>query len=66
MKNWLASSRQLAQQPRQKEAAAQHAQVCHLWLGVLKEGFDEASLHFEAEEVEVTCGFPVGELGVPK
>ena len=32
----------------------------------MKEGFDEASLHFEAEEVEVTCGFPVGELGVPK
>ena len=31
-----------------------------IWLGVLKEGF-EASVHFEAEEVEVTYGFPVDD-----
>ena len=36
-----------------------------IWLGVLKEGF-EASVHFEAQEVEVIYGFPLDELGVPK
>ena len=36
-----------------------------VWLGVLKESFESAA-HYDAEESEVTYGFPVDALGVPK
>ena len=36
-----------------------------IWFGGLKESF-EVSVHYGTEEVKVTCGFPVDELGVPK
>lgn len=36
-----------------------------IWLGVLKESFENV-VHFDIDEVDVTYGFPVDELGMPK
>ena len=36
-----------------------------IWLGILKESFENV-VHFDPDEVEVTHGFPVDELGMPK